>query len=70
VDDPYSYQTCVVLWLDRDDDVRTLVGWDVFWRVSGPKTIRRAITWLIEHPDEPMTRVPANIAAYVSQHRS
>jgi hypothetical protein len=60
--------TCVVLHLSRDEDMRKLVTSGLIWR-GGPKTQRKAVTWLIEHPDVPLTRVPERIAAYITAQR-
>jgi len=63
--------TCVVLDVNRDADMLTLVGWHAFWRVSGPRTLRRAITWLVEHPDVALTdRVPDDVRSLIEEHRS
>jgi hypothetical protein len=66
----YPLFRCVVLHTSRDADMRRLVAMAPFWRVSGPKTIARAVSWLIANPDEPLTRVPERIAAYVTAARS
>lgn len=62
-------QRCVLLHVSRDEDMRYLVRTGLIWK-GGPKTQRRAVTWLIEHPDFPLIRVPERIAAYITAARS
>jgi hypothetical protein len=63
-----TLQRCVLLHVSRDEDMRYLVRTGLIWR-SGPKTLRQAVTWLVEHPDVPLTRVPERIAAYITAAR-
>ena len=59
---------CRLFRLERDDDMRVLVTSGLIWR-GGPKTQSRAVTWLIEHPEVPLNRVPEHIAAYITAAR-
>jgi len=68
MDDRYL-PTCVVLHVSRDEDMRYLLHTGFIWK-GGPKTQRRAVAWLIEHPDFPLTHVPEQVAAYITAARA
>jgi hypothetical protein len=70
--DAYTLPHDVLLNVAKDEDARFLVTTGLAW-VSGPKTRRRLLSWLIEHVEVPLDecrRMPDGLAAYVTAARS